>query len=149
MDAILAGLGGLLLRALPTFLLLLALHFYLKRMFFRPLDKVLEARRQATEGSRDAAQANLDTAGRKSADYEAAFRAARSEIYREQEDARRRWREEQAAAVEQSRRSAAETIKRARAQIAEEAAQARLSLASESERLASAIAEAVLAGRRR
>ncbi len=53
MDAILNPLGGLLLRALPTFLLVLVLHFYLKRVFFAPLDKVLEARRQATEGARE------------------------------------------------------------------------------------------------
>jgi F-type H+-transporting ATPase subunit b len=147
MDAILADLGRLLLRALPTFIVLLVLHFYLKRMFFRPLDRVLEARRQATEGARNTAQAGLDTAARKRADYESAIRAARGEIYREQEETRRRWRHEQAATVEQSRRSAAETIKRARAQVAEEAAQAKLSLASESERLASQIAEAILPGR--
>lgn len=149
MDAILADLGSLLVRALPTFLLLLVLHFYLKWIFFRPLDRVLEARRQATEGARAAAQASLATADRKSADYEAAIRAARGEIYREQEETRRQWRDEQSATAEQSRRSAAETIKDARAQIAEEAAQAKLSLASESERLASQIAAAILPGRRR
>jgi F-type H+-transporting ATPase subunit b len=149
MDAILADLGRLLLRALPTFVVLLVLHFYLKHMFFRPLDRVLEARRQATEGARNTAQAGLDTAARKSAEYESAIRAARGEIYREQEETRRRWRDEQAAAIEQTRRSAAETIKHARAQVAEEAAQAKLSLASESERLASQIADAILPGRRR
>jgi F-type H+-transporting ATPase subunit b len=149
MDAILADLGSLLVRALPTFFLLLVLHFYLKCIFFRPLDRVLEARRQATEGARTAAQASLAAADRKGADYEAAIRAARGEIYREQEETRRQWRDEQSAAAEQSRRSAAETIKDARAQIAEEAAQAKLSLASESERLASQIAAAILPGRRR
>jgi F-type H+-transporting ATPase subunit b len=148
MDAILAGLGGLLLRALPTFFLLLLLHFYLKRVFFRPLDKVLESRRQATEGARNAAQVSLDAASQKSADYEAAIRGARIEIFREQEDTRRKWREDQATAMEQSRRSASETVKQARANIADEAAQATKSLAAESERLAGGIAEAILAGRR-
>jgi F-type H+-transporting ATPase subunit b len=148
MDAILADLSRLLLRALPTFLLLLVLHFYLKWMFFRPLDKVLDARRQATEGARQAAEASLHTADQKSADYESAVRAARGDIYKEQEESRRKWRAEQAAAVEQSRQSAAETIRQARAQIAEDAAQARLALAGESERLASRIAEAILSGRR-
>ncbi|MCC7174533.1 MAG: hypothetical protein IT159_04995 [Bryobacterales bacterium] len=149
MDAILAALGGLLLRALPTFLLLLLLHFYLKLVFFRPLDRVLESRRSATEGARAMAQTSLDAAGRRSAEYEAALRAARGEIYKEQEETRRQWRAQQSAAVEDSRRSASEQVKQARTQIADEAAQAALSLESESEILAGRIAEAFLRGRRR
>jgi F-type H+-transporting ATPase subunit b len=42
MDAILASLGELVLRAVPTLLLVVFLHFYLKFVFFAPLDKVLE-----------------------------------------------------------------------------------------------------------
>jgi len=148
MDAILTALGGLLLRALPTFLLLLALHFYLKLMFFRPLDKVLKARRQATEGTRNAARASLDAAAQKTAEYEGAIRAARAEIYREQEETRRTWRDEQAAALDESRRNASGAVNQARARIAEEAAQAKQSLAGESDRLAGEIAEAILPGRR-
>lgn len=149
MDAILTALGGLLMRALPTFFLLLVLHFYLKFVFYRPLDKVLASRRAATEGASGKARASLDAAAHKSAEYEAALRAARAEIYREQEETRRQWRAEQAAAVADSRRSASELVQQARAQLAEEAAQAGLSLQSESERLAGEIADAILRGRRR
>jgi F-type H+-transporting ATPase subunit b len=148
MDAILTGLGGLLLRALPTFFLVLLLHFYLKRMFFRPLDSVLEARRQATDGARSSAGASLEAAEKKSQDYDTAIRSARADIYREQEEARRQWREEQAAAMDQSRRSTSEAVKQARAQIANEAAEAAQSLASETERLAGQIAAAIVPGRR-
>lgn len=149
MDAILSALGGLLLRAVPTFLLLIALHFYLKLVFYRPLDKVLASRRSATEGAREQAQASLELADRKSAEYEAALKSARGEMYKEQEEARRLRRARQAAAVEESRRSASELVKQARAQIAAEAAQASQSLQGESERLAGEIAEAILGGRRR
>ncbi len=149
MDAILNALGGLLLQALPTFLLLIALHFYLKLVFYRPLDNVLASRRSATQGAREKAQASLDLADRKSAEYEAALKSARGEIYRQQEETRRQWRAEQAAAVEESRRSASEMVKLARAQLAAEAALASQTLQSESERLASEIAEAILGGRRR
>ena len=76
MDLILADLGKLLLRAVPTFLLVLVLHFYLKRIFFHPLDRVLEARREATKGARHAAEASLEQATQRSAEYEAAVRAA-------------------------------------------------------------------------
>ena len=41
MDALLNSLSGLLLGAIPTFVLLILLHFYLKGMFFAPLDLVL------------------------------------------------------------------------------------------------------------
>jgi F-type H+-transporting ATPase subunit b len=148
MDAILTALGGLLLRALPTFLLVVILHFYLKRIFFVPLDKVLEARRQATEGARATAQASLEKASERAAEYEAAVRSARGEIYREQEETRRKWRQEQAGALGESRRNASEMAKQARAQLAAEAAEAKRSLASESGRLAREIAESMLRGRR-
>ena len=41
MDATLLALGGILLKAVPTFLLVILLNFYLKAMFFKPLEKVL------------------------------------------------------------------------------------------------------------
>ena len=37
MDAMLHAFGGILLRAVPTFLLVVLLHFYLKSMFFKPM----------------------------------------------------------------------------------------------------------------
>lgn len=149
MDAIVTALGGLLLQALPTFLLVVVLHFYLKRVLFSPLDKVLEARRQATEVARSAAQTSLEAAAAKTDEYEAALRSARAEVYREQDETRRRWRQEQASAVEQSRREAFEMVKQARAEIGAESARAKQSLADESSRLADAIAESILRGRER
>jgi F-type H+-transporting ATPase subunit b len=44
MEEILSQLGQLLLRAVPTFVLVVVLHFYLKYMFFKPLHKVLHER---------------------------------------------------------------------------------------------------------
>ncbi len=52
MEATLAALGGILLKAIPTLLIVLLLHFYLKATFFKPLEKVLHERYNATEGSR-------------------------------------------------------------------------------------------------
>jgi F-type H+-transporting ATPase subunit b len=148
MDAILTALGGLLLRALPTFFLVLLLHFYLKRMFFAPLDKVLEARRQATEGARSAAQTSLELASRKTSEYETAIREARGGIYKEQEETRREWRQAQAGAIDDYRRGASDEVKQARVELATESASATQSLAAETDRLASAIAESILRGRR-
>jgi F-type H+-transporting ATPase subunit b len=148
MDAIITALGGLLLKALPTFLLVLVLHFYLKRVFFAPLDKVLQARHQATEGARAGARATLERASKKAAEYEAAIRAARGELHKEREETRREWREEQTSALGESRRNAAEMVKQARSQLGAEAATAKQSLEAETGRLADEITESILRGRR-
>lgn len=148
MDEILTALGGLVLSAVPTVLLLVLLHFYLKYVFFRPLDRVLARRHDATEGARNAAQASMETATRKAAEYAAAIRAARNEIYKEQEETRRKWRQEQAGAFEESRRKASEMVKQARVQLADEVVEANKLLAGETDRLASAIADSILRGDR-
>jgi F-type H+-transporting ATPase subunit b len=138
------ALGGLLVKALPTFFLLLLLHFYLKFVFFRPLERVLRKRFELTEGARRSAEASLEAAARKTAEYEAALREARSQMYREQEEARHRWREEQAAAIRDARGKAEALVTRTRADLAEDAARARESLQAESEALAERITAAIL-----
>jgi F-type H+-transporting ATPase subunit b len=138
------ALGGLLIKALPTFLLLILLHFYLKFMFFRPLEKVLRKRFELTEGARLSAEASLEAAARKTAEYEAALREARSRMYHDQEEARRLWREEQAAAIQDAKGKAEALVKRTRAELAEDTARARDSLMAESEALAGRITAAIL-----
>jgi F-type H+-transporting ATPase subunit b len=147
MQETLHALGGLLLKALPTFLLVILLHFYLKRVFFRPLDKVLREREEATEGARKTAEASLAAASQKAAEYEQAIRAARGEIYREQEETRRKWRQEQASTLEEARLETGDMIRQAKNKLAAEAAEARRTLAAESDRLAGEIVESILKGR--
>ncbi|MEX2262081.1 MAG: hypothetical protein WD696_09015 [Bryobacteraceae bacterium] len=147
MESIVEALGGLLLRALPTFILVVLLHFYLKFMFFRPLEHVLQARREATEGARKLAEQSLAKASEKAAQYEAALRAAKSEIYLEQEQLRRQLQEERAASVRMARERSDAAIRAAREQLAADASVARQSLAAESDSLAERIAQAILPGR--
>lgn len=147
MDATLIALGGLLLKAIPTFVLFLLLHFYLKYVFFKPLDKVLKSRFDATEGARAAARQSLDNAAKKASEYEEAIRNARSEIFREQEQFRADWRKEQSEAVAAARAEAGAMVKQAREQLAADAAGARSSLQVQSEMLASQITDRMLQGR--
>src|SRR5260370_32652601 len=91
MDETVRQLGRLLRKAIPTVCLLLNVHVYLRWMFFGPLRKILAKRREATEGARESAEAILAKATSKAAAIEAELRKAREEIYREQEEARRRW----------------------------------------------------------
>ena len=147
MDATLHSLGEILLKAIPTFFLVIALFVYLKYMFFGPLEKVLKARYDATEGARKMAEQSLERASARTAEYEAAMRAARGEIYQEQEKLRKQLQQERAVAVEAARQKSEAQITQAKTELAAEAAQARNNLAAESESLASQIADSVL-GRR-
>lgn len=144
MEATLNALGGLLLKAIPTFLLVIVLHFYLKRMFFRPLARVLQERYEATEGARKLAQDSLEKASAKAAEYEQALRAARSEIYREQEDARQRRLQEQAEAIQRARKNAEAMINDAKAKLDTELVIAKQVLERQSDALAEQIARNIL-----
>lgn len=144
MDEVLRSLGALLLAAIPTFLLVIALHFYLKRVLFGPLARVLEERRQATEGARRAAQDMLAKASEVQAAYEAALRNARGEIYHEQEQYREKLLQDQAAAVHQARQSASAMVQEATARLKDELAAARRSLELEIDSLANRIVQVIL-----
>jgi F-type H+-transporting ATPase subunit b len=144
MDATLQALGGLLLRAVPTLILLIFLHQYLKWMFFRPLEETLRKRREVTEGAREAAEASFARASEKVAAYEAALRQARGEIYKEQDEMRRAVVDEQTRNLEQARERAHALVREAKRQIEAETAAAKRELAAGSGTLADQIATALL-----
>jgi len=144
MEQTLQALGGILVKAIPTVVLVLLLHFYLKAMLFGPLEKILKQREELTEGARKAASASLAEAERKSAEYEAKLRDARAEVYREQEETRRKWLDRQATQVAEARAAMEVSVREAKAQIATEAATARTTMLSTSSALADEIATAIL-----
>jgi F-type H+-transporting ATPase subunit b len=147
MDATLQALGGILLKAIPTLILLVVVHLYLKSMFFRPLEEVLAKRRAMTEGARESAEALLQRASEKTAEYEAKLREARGEIYREQEEMRRRWVDDQTKRIEEARLQTRELIRQAKEQIEAETVSAKRELAVSSDALADQIAHSLLARR--
>lgn len=147
MEATLQALGALLVQAIPTIILVVLLHFYLKLVFFSPLARTLQKRREATEGARELAEASTKRAAEKSAQYEAALREARSAIYREQEEARRKWLDDQARQLEEARTHAHAAIRTAAGVIDAQSASARRDLESESSELAEQISRQVLEGR--
>ncbi len=147
MDETLRQLGGILLRAVPTFILVVLLHFYLKFIFFKPLARVLRQRYDATEGARKLAEASLAKASEKAAEYEAALRAARAETYKELEQLRRQLQDDRAVAVREARASAEAAVSQAKATLAAEVADLKKSLEAESDTLADRIADKVLRGR--
>jgi F-type H+-transporting ATPase subunit b len=147
MEQTLRSLVEILQKAVPTILLLLLLYFYLKAMLFGPLTKVLKQRDELTKGTRKTAEESLANAERKTAEFEAKLRDARSELYKEQENERRKWLDDQAAQVVQAHERSAEAVRKAREEIAAEAATARETLAASAGSLADEIATSLLARR--
>jgi F-type H+-transporting ATPase subunit b len=144
MDQILRQLGELLLKAIPTFLLVVFLSFYLKRIFFKPLEKVLAERYAATEGARKLAEDSLERASAKAAEYEAAMREARADVYRQQEQIHKQLQEQAAAQIAEARKRSEAAVQAAKQELAQEAEAAKASLARESDQLAVQIADTVL-----
>jgi F-type H+-transporting ATPase subunit b len=147
MEQTLQALGGILLKAIPTVILLLILHAYLRAVLFAPLEKMLKQRDDLTVGARKAADQSLAAAEAKAAEYEAKLREARAVVYKEQEETRRRWLEDQSAQVAQSRSAAEVAVSKAKQDLAAEAGAARDSLAGTSSALADQIATSLLSGR--
>ena len=144
MEQTLQSLGGILLKSIPTIVLLIILHFYLKAMLFGPLDRILKQRRELTDGARKVAEDSLAAAKRKADEYDIKLREARGVVYKEQEEMRKRWLEEQANEVAQARTRMEASVKTAREALAADAAAAQGSLKDASSTLADQIAETVL-----
>ncbi len=144
MEQTLSALGDILLKALPTFFLVVFLYIYLRRVFFGPLGEVLQARRDATEGARRRAEETFRRAEQKTAEYEAALQAARGEIYREQDAERQNALDRHAARVKEARAQAQVQLHQARERIAGDVDAAKKSLASQSDALSEQIIHIVL-----
>src|ERR1035437_7883966 len=136
MDDTLRALGGILLKAVPTFLLVVLLHFYLKKIFFPPMEKILQQRFEATEGARKLADQSLARAAARTAEYETASLSARSEVYQAQDQLNKQLQESEAAQLAAARQSAEAGVRAAPAQLAGDAEEAKVGLARDREMLA-------------
>lgn len=144
MEATLHALGEIVLKGLPTFFLLLLLHFYLKRTFFAPLEKVLAERYEATTGARKQAESAMARAEAKAQEYEDALRAARTEVYKENDALRKQWREQQTVMLAEARTKADSAIAIAKAEIGGDVRAARETLQGDADRIADGITAAIL-----
>jgi F-type H+-transporting ATPase subunit b len=144
MESTLHDLGQLLLKAIPTLFLLLVVHFYLKRMFFRPMADVLAKRRAATDGLRESADAMRAKAAEQTKSIEEQLRQAREAIYQEQEEARRGWTGELGAQLDEARKQTHDLIHQSKRQLDAECAAAKSQLAGTVDALADQIANTLL-----
>jgi len=145
MNKILTQLGGLLLGAVPTVLLLITLMVLYKLILHNKLVEVLGERRARTEGAVQKAKADLAAAEAKTAEYENRLREAKIALYKTQEARRKQLMEARAATIAQARAAAEAKVKEARAAIEKDMQSARATLSAEGEKLAAEIVRVVLA----
>ena len=144
MNDTLQALAGILLKGLPTFILFLLLHFYLRRIFFGPMAKVLRDRQEATVGAKRAAAESLRTAESKAVEFEQKIDEVRTQLSKEREATRKGWLDNQASRIAAAKVATDSKIAEGKSQIKQQVAAARQSLAGETSRLADEIATAVL-----
>ncbi len=144
MEATLQALGDLLVKAIPTVLFFIALTFYLRAVLFKPIAKIFEERRKATEGVRELAQRAFEAAEKKSSEFERALQMARAELHQEHEALRRGWIEEQEQEIAKARAEADRKIQEAKHEIAQEAERAQADLNANVELLGQQIVSSLL-----
>ena len=147
MQQTLQSLAEILLKAIPTAVLLLALLFYFRAVLFGPLEKILKQRDELTAGTRHAAMKSLKLAEEKIAEYDAKMRDAHSEVYRQQEEIRRGWLADQASQIASARDSSAASVKTAKEEVAKEMFVARATLSESASALADQVVSSVLSRR--
>ena len=144
MNSTLQGLITLLIQSVPTIVFFIVLTYYLKYIFFRPIQQILDERRRATEGIRELAERANAAADQELSEFERALHQARHEIYKNNDELRKQWSEEQIAALEKARAEAAEKLASARRLIDEEFRQAESELQTVVEPLSEEIVHSLL-----
>ena len=144
MDQTLKQVGELLLGAVPTAVLLLLLYAIYSALLHQPLKRVLEQRRERTEGAFLKARADIAAAEARTQEYEQRLREARLVIFKAQEARRQQAQQARADAVLQARTRAHEQVRDARAALEQDMAAARGGLQAETERLAAEIIRTIL-----
>ena len=126
---------------------LLVLTIVLDRFLYRPIQRVMQQREEASRSARELAERTAREATAATAEFERKTATARSEIYRQMDDVRRTALQARADMLAATRGEAEREIAAASAQLQAEADEARRRLSAEAEALGTAAAERIL-GRR-
>jgi F-type H+-transporting ATPase subunit b len=141
MQDTLQALVGLLIQSVPTILLFIFLVIYLNATYFRPVARILDERREKTEGVKELARKAFESADQKANEFERALQLARAQISQEFDAMRRVWAQEQAAAQATARTEAEKKIAAGREAIAQEVERAKSDLDTQVEALSTAVVE--------
>ncbi len=144
MEQTLKQLGELLLGAIPTVVLLLALYGLYHVIVHKPLEAVLAERRKRTQGAVEQARADISIAAQRTKEYETQLREAQLAVFKALDNRRKQAIEARAEAVAQARERAQQQIAQAKAQLENESAAARATLEQEGDRIANQIIGTIL-----
>ena len=144
MDQTLDQLGELLLGSVPTVILVGLLYALYTMIVHKPLRRVLDERRNKTEGAVEKSKADIATAAARTSEYEEKLRAARAALFRALEAKRQAAIEARANAISEARAKAQAQVEAAKAAIEADRTVAEKSLQREAEALAEEIARRVL-----
>lgn len=144
MDQTLQQLGELLLGAVPTVILVALLYVLYTAVVHKPLRRVLEERRDKTEGAVESSKADIAAADARTSEYEQKLREARAAVFRAQEAKRQAAMQARTNAVNDARGKAQAQVQAAKADIERDRAAAEKSLQGEAAALAQEIVRRVL-----
>jgi F-type H+-transporting ATPase subunit b len=144
MDQTLQQLGELLLGAVPTVILVALLYVLYTAVVHKPLRRVLEERRDKTEGAVESSKADIAAADARTSEYEQKLREARAAVFRTQEAKRQAAMQARTNAVNDARGKAQAQVQAAKADIERDRAAAEKSLQGEAAALAQEIVRRVL-----
>ena len=144
MDETLHQLEGLLLGSVPTIFLFLLIVILYRLLVYGPLTRVLDERRERTEGAIEQANAATAAAAAKTQEYEAQLRAARSRIFQARQQKQQLWNRERDNAIAEAHAAAQRQVEEAKLALQAQTEAGRRTIKDSIDELASDILAAVL-----
>jgi F-type H+-transporting ATPase subunit b len=144
MDETLHQLEGLLLGSVPTIFLFLLIVILYRLLVYGPLTRVLNERRERTDGAIEQADAAMAAAAAKTQEYEAQLRAARSKIFQARQLKQQQWARERDSAVAEAHAAAQRQVEEAKSALQAQTNAGRHTIEDSIDQLAGEILAAVL-----
>jgi F-type H+-transporting ATPase subunit b len=144
MNETLHQLEGLLLGSIPTIFLFLLLVILYRLLVYGPLTRVLDERRERTEGAIEQANAATAAAAAKTQEYEAQLRAARSRIFQARQQKQQLWNRERDNAIAEAHAAAQRQVEEAKLALQAQTEAGRRTIKDSIDELASDILAAIL-----
>ncbi len=144
MDETLHQLEGLLLGSVPTIFLFLLIVILYRLLVYGPLTRVLNERRERTEGAIEQADAAMAAAAAKTQEYEAQLRAARSRIFQARQLKQQQWTRERDNAIAEAHAAAQRQVEEAKSALQAQTDASHTTIKDSIDELANEILAAVL-----
>jgi len=144
MNETLHQLGGLLLGSVPTIFLFLLFVILYRFLVYGPLTRVLNERRERTEGAIEQANAAAAAAAAKTQEYEAQLRSARSRIFQARQQKLEKWNRERDRAIAEAHEAAQRQVEEAKLALRAQTTAAHRTLEGSIDELAAEILRAIL-----